>query len=546
MATSSDKQAPIQALLERLHWGYAERDDNRVAHSLVHDRAIDEVHSLSQGGLLDGFMAFLQECRFMDYLAAMQVKDCKRLLIPVISLMLTYMTKTLANIPSVYALPEILFSDQTVMRILGFNARLLEDGLTHRSHEKRSSDRDQPKPFSPQMLADFIGKINVREAERFFNHAITCLARLGVFQQELTTVIDGTDVETTDQCKGCGKRTKKKQVKKEQVTYLAYGFKAVALYDLATQLPIAVKVGKINRHDSKFTFSLLKQAEENLKDTSARVSKVLADRGFIDGRMMWRLNRDGIEFVCPAKKNMHVYKDAQGLAAKGEGIVQKRTRTITHGHGKNQTKEVLETEVVGITGLTSWDQYNDPSCTNYTSKDYSPLPINAVVVRKWDNMDHGPGGKTIYLTNRALGRRPLRTFDDYDNRSLIENTLFREGKQAWSLEAIPKKTQRAATAHIFITFAMVALTTAFRTAQCAEETQHDIFSSVHSEPVGATRWRRALEEQNRDRIIVFSNGYYGIFHIAEFTVLSGFKVRILPPEVGSAEDIHRRYGVTQE
>ena len=536
------KESAVQALFERLHWGYAQRDDRQIADTIVNRREVDEVHNLSEGGMLDGFMAFLKECEFMNYLATMDVKDCKRLIIPVLSLMLTYIAKTIYNVDSVYALPAILFSDESVMKVLGFNARLLEDGLTHRSKEKRSSEKDQPKPFCPQMLANFMGNINVREAERFFNSAIQCLARFGVFQRELTVVIDGTDIETTEKCKGAGMRTKTDEVKGKPITYQAFGFKAVVLYDLASQLPIAVKVGKIHRHDSKFTHSLVQQGQDNLKGAS-KITKILADRGFIDGRLMWRLNRDGITFVCPAKKNMNVYTDAQALASHDEGPVQTRKRQVAHGHGKNKTIEVLETEAIGISGLTSWDQYNDPSlAVSQNKKDYTPFPINAVVVRKWDNEDFGPGGKVIYLTNQSV-TKPLSVFDDYDGRSLIENTLFREGKQAWSLEAIPKKTQRAATAHIFVTFAVVALTTAFRTWSELEEEQDDLISPLADEVIGARRWRRELLRKNQDRVIVFSDGYYGIFHISEFTVLTGFKVRKIPPELGSIHDIYQRYGL---
>ena len=35
-------------------------------------------------------------------------------------------------------------------------------------------------------------------------------------------------------------------------------------------------------------------------------------------------------------------------------------------------------------------------------RDFQANPINAVVVRKWQGKDYGPGGKTVFLTNASV------------------------------------------------------------------------------------------------------------------------------------------------
>jgi len=55
---------------------------------------------------------------------------------------------------------------------------------------------------------------------------------------------------------------------------------------------------------------------------------------------------------------------------------------------------------------------------------------------------------------------------------------------------------------------------------------------------GPRRWSRA----NRDKVIVFVGHLYGIFHASELLVLSGVRVRELPPHLGSRDDILHRYG----
>lgn len=45
-----------------------------------------------------------------------------------------------------------------------------------------------------------------------------------------------------------------------------YGFKLVALMDCHTQIPLAVKILKINEHESPYTLELLDKVQANLKE----------------------------------------------------------------------------------------------------------------------------------------------------------------------------------------------------------------------------------------------------------------------------------------
>jgi hypothetical protein len=94
---------------------------------------------------------------------------------------------------------------------------------------------------------------------------------------------------------------------------------------------------------------------------AARLAKVVFDKGFLDGTELWWLNQHGITFVVPAKANMAVTADARAQATAGEEItVGRRAHTVHHGQGKTARTERLEPEVVGITGLTTYDQYGTP------------------------------------------------------------------------------------------------------------------------------------------------------------------------------------------
>ena len=243
----------------------------------------------------------------------------------------------------------------------------------------------------------------------------------------------------------------------------------------------------------------------------------------------------GLGFVVPAKENMRVTADAQALAAAGTGVVARRVHTVAHGQGKHRWTERLETEVVGIAALTTYDQYGpEEHAQHQYRKDFEGHPLNAVVVRKWNNRDYGPGGKVVFLTNEAVAK-PLHIFDTYDDRSLIENCCIKESKQAWNLKHPPKKTARAVQVHVLFTLAMFALATAYRLR--AEQ------AAVGDEPVGWQRWRRQLIQQHRDKVIIFAQGWYGIFHVAEYSLLLGVRLREPPPEVGNRRDVLKKYGL---
>ncbi|HKF22672.1 MAG TPA: transposase, partial [Candidatus Angelobacter sp.] len=346
-------------------------------------------------------------------------------------------------------------------------------------------------------------------------------------------------LETTARYEGCGQVTRKRKItdkrgKVHEIEVTVYGWKLLVLIEARTKLPLAAKVVKIQDHEALFTRALVTQARTNLAD-HACLRRMLFDRGFLDGADLWWLTQQGIGFVVPAKANMTVTADAQALVAAGAGVVARRVHTMAHGQGKHRWTERLETEVVGIAALTTYDQYGPAEHARQRyHKDFEEHPLNAVVVRKWNNRDYGPGGKVVFLTNETVDK-PLAAFDAYDDRSLIENCCIKESKQAWNLKHPPQKTERAVQVHVFFTLAMFALATAYRLE--AEQ------ATVGDEPMGWQRWRRQLIQQNRDKVIIFAQGWYGIFHVAEYSLLLGVKLKEPPLEVGSRRDVLKKYGL---
>ena len=527
-------------LAERVCWQAARRDDSRVARRLYNQQVVDGVYQLDEGARLDDFFYVLQELGVGDWLGEVQGTAVQREMVPVVPYVLLYSLKTLLGIESMHALPALLCSAEALMRLVGCKAYQVRHGVCQRG----AAHRQGPRPTGPicaAALADNIVKLTLRDLEALFNGVIRALAKAGVLAAKITGIVDATDLETTAYYEGCGQVTRQRKLidKRGHVHEIAvtvYGWKLSVLIEARPKIPLAAKVVPIQAHETLSLRALVTQARTNLAGPT-RLQKVVFDKGFLDGVELWWLDQHGITCVVPATENMAVTVEARAQAAAGEGImVGRRAPTVRHGQGKTAWSERLETEVVGIAGLTTDDQDGTPAPgRHHPRRDFQPNAINAVVVRQWHGRDYGPGGKTVFLTNAPVDK-PVQPFDDDDERRLIENCCLNESKQQWRLKHPPQKTARAVHVHVLFTLLMFALATAYR-LQCERTDPRD-------EPVGWQRWRRQLLQQTRDHVIVFAEDCYGIFHIAEYSLLVGVTLKDVPPSIGTRRDILTKYRLT--
>jgi hypothetical protein len=64
------------------------------------------------------------------------------------------------------------------------------------------------------------------------------------------------------------------------------------------------------------------------------------------------------------------------------------------------------------------------------------------------------------------------------------------------------------------------------------------------EPVGWQRWRLQLFEPTRDLVIVCAQGCYGNFHMAEFSLLVGVRIKDRPPGIDTCQQVQAKCGLT--
>jgi hypothetical protein len=49
--------------------------------------------------------------------------------------------------------------------------------------------------------------------------------------------------------------------------------------------------------------------------------------------------------------------------------------------------------------------------------------------------------------------------------------------------------------------------------------------------------------QSSAQVMVFSQGYYGIYHIAEYWLLLGVKLKDVPPDIGIRQQVLAKHGL---
>jgi hypothetical protein len=483
--------------------------------------------TVSGWGFVGDFLSFLDQIGFCALLG-IEGRGFKRVMIPVARLIMTYQMKVLLGIGSINLVPAKLFRQAALLKLIGYSEAEMSAGFCQRGSLPSG-------PMHKDTLADAVERLSAEELAQILNETASRLRTRGLFQGSRGNfALDATDLETTARYGGAGvKRYTEWRVDKEkkavEVQRLAYGFKVLIVYEVRLRLVVAARVVPINEHESNYTLVLVRQAVENLGDGAIRV--LLVDRGFLDGRDLWTLKAEmGIDFVVPSKDNMRVTEDARGFcrrAADGECLFAagRRGKRKVGKNGKERWEG--QVSVVGVAGLTSYDQYGDDEHARRANrKDFEGNALNAVVVTKWQGEEYEIGEEKVFLSSLSV-EAPLEVLDLYDLRSLIENTAFRELKQGWNLKSFPKKTAAAARGHVLLTLLTFTLANAFRSSQGQGLAKHGI--------------RRQRAEQEDANVLVFADDYYAIFHIEELLILLGVVPKVLLR--ADPREVSRTYGL---
>lgn len=445
-----------------------------------------ELVNVSGWGFLDDFLLFLEQ---MEVLKLFNVpgEGYQRKMVPTFLTMLTYGVKIMLGIERMNQVPEFLFKDIGLLKLIGFTLRQIKSGFCERGKEKKG-------PFHKETLADAVERVSTEEATFLFNEAIKKIALPKLKFLSGSYALDATILLTTEKYPGCGRRT----LEKDGKPVTEYGYKLLMVWDVVNRIPVAGKVVQIQEHEAPFMLEMVELATANIGD---RINILTVDRGFICGPSLYKIkNSYGIDFIIPAKKDMHITADARGLY---------------HLSKKHESKDVV---AYGVPSLSSFDTYGLDS----------PAPLNAIVVTRWQEKNYRPGKEKVFLTSLSVNK-PLERLKLYGLRTLIENQGFRELKQGWHLTKFPKKSRQAVVSHVFLTLLMCAMTSAYRSKE-----------GQRLKEKGIRRYRR--EHFAAHKILIIVDEYYGIFDIEEYSILMGkppkYFMRVDP------EAFKKAYGLT--
>ncbi len=520
-------------------WSTATRDDGLVARTVAETRAVDRVYTLGEAAFFDELFAYLREIGVFSLLEDLTPQDGRRRSYPFLASVLITMMRCIGGVESQLATHDLLLTDEALMSLVGFNATQVQGSASRRGLSQRKRPITIRGAISYETVADNIVRIGKDKLAAMLNGIVSALAAQGHLDKVIDVVLDGTDDEATPRYKTDDARPVPSVLREKRpsvranshapkVKVTVWGWKIWVVWEPSAKLPLAIAIDDINAPDNKHALSVLAQAKRNV-GRHARIRSVALDRGFLDGKLLGAIGREGMWVYIPARSDMTIAKDARVLArlakkeaARGRSVdnctVASRDHEVKRGAGKNATTQPRPTEVVHIRDLPC-DWWEHGSTSKRHAKHFEPQRVHATVALCWDGALPAIDEEVVFLSTDP-DVDPFAAFDAYDERSRIENTCNREAKERWFLEHHPKRSEAGMRVHAYFVFASMALVTDFRAYRATADAQER-----RGQQTGIGRYRRALEVANRDKVAVFIDDRFGIYRSWELLLLLGVAVR---------------------
>ena len=116
----------------------------------------------------------------------------------------------------------------------------------------------EPGPSGPATLATPIVRLHLRALESGLNGAMRALARAGVLEAQVTGLVAGPELETTEHATGCGQATRQRRIEAtrgqaQELAVTVDGGHVVRLIEAVTKMPRAGQGGKRPAHETPGT-----------------------------------------------------------------------------------------------------------------------------------------------------------------------------------------------------------------------------------------------------------------------------------------------------
>lgn len=471
---------------------------------------------------------------------------------------------------------SIVLTDVRWMARLGFTLQEVEQGSNRRSvgltgktregASGRFEDAGEVGParnrddlqvkrgaLSSQTLAGHEEALAVRELAELFNEAVRKVAAAGHLPKRIDGSLDTSNLEVSPEFEGAGVTRRKVKAKSKnrrprQVETTIRGFKVWVLIDTATGIPLGMTVSTIETGDIVLAREVVEQSMANIEG-SAELAGLAVDRGFLDGDFLyWLKEEKGVVWTCPSKEKMLVTDEARSRVEtvlakeskpKPDGMPEdalvtamhlaRRYQAIEgvsfHEHDLGRNREPLVTATVSDLYETDFYGPGGSDSSRVHSKNFRPTPLHATVVLNWpdrlsedaeDNDDDGDAGRGPVVLLSPVPEPGRQRYDRYDRRSLIENQTNRDGKQHFSLGAPLARNESAMQSGVYFSVLALLLWRVLLVLQEEAET-----TDRRAERLGIVRYRRKLLVENRGKVMVWTDGFFGILDMNEMMAILG-------------------------
>ncbi len=463
--------------------------------------------SLAGWGHLDDLMAMVMGLGIYKILGKIKAEIKGACYIPRWVIHNALFFKQLLGEASYLSLQEGLFKDPGMLQLMGCTARVIREGFDS------SRNKGGNKPFHVDSIRHWQEDILEGELARAWPRTVSPIV-LALKGKKGVFILDATKQLLYGDYEGIAEQTVVKEVVRKdgkvvQNRVHEKGFKIVTLCLLRKGELIVVAYTKIpiRQHELKVAAELVAEGLRLLGEDAPDV--ILVDRGFISGPLFASWKKEGLDVVVPLRRNMNLFQDMQGLASLGKGL-----------EVRLKDEKGRPTVIKAFSDLTSLDSY--------------PGSLSGLLVTQYRGQSQDPSSQWGFLTTLEIrtAKQSLTIYRSYDQRSLIENKVYRELKQGFKLTHYPGLSSRAQSVHLFfmlLTFNLVALWRSGRGERYVG--------------IGIRRLRRQVLSRP-DQVIVYAGRSYDIMSLAEFV---GFLGR---PPSGKLDDTvkilspGRRYAFT--
>ena len=454
-----------------------------------------EYLALTKWELIDRFFGFLVATKFFEWCASSYPTPRAKEEIPVWFLLGSAIQMKLHTETAFDNLPGILQSGSILSRVK-FNVGLKDGGFNYKNKKPRTSvvDQDGVRKYYRDTEPD--------KLEAWYNNDVVGWMRRhrgfekeGIFILDLSLlpVPDNPNYKDTgwlplDEEGNYIDVSKLSEEEKKKVTYRrCYGF--TSLLHMSDETNYFLYAGM---HLGPGTASALKEGEKLVDGFVDKFGKgiikwLIADRGFIDGKMITRFKKVyHSNTLIPLKSNMDVLIDALGIASAAE------VKWEVYKEGKDSEGNFIREEITGVRELTTWD-----TCE---------VPLYVALMRKRNS-----AGKIIHqwgLASTYAFEEPAQAFDMYHKRTQIEER-HKQLKLCWLLYKFTSPEFSLIMMHVVFTVLVYSLIQMYLMRKGLQDLANKTINSLRQD-----------ERLGRDAVIVYAKRCFGTFDVDEIMHIS--------------------------